>query len=184
MNIVVYCSSQADLGIEYEAIAEKLGKWIGNRGHTLVYGGVNAGLMHTVAQSTHDNCGKVIGIVPEVFSHRVDKVCDEVILTRDLNERKAQMIEKGDLFIVLPGGIGSIDEWISTLSHIMVIERVNPNADKPIIAVNYKGVYDGVIMQLKSTNDSVFARGKRVDRSIIVKDIEQLISQLEKNHCE
>lgn len=178
MNIVVYCSSRADLGAEYEEIASALGQWVGSNGHTLVYGGVNAGLMHSVAQACHDAGAKVVGVVPEVFSYRTDEVCDEVILTADLNERKGKMIEIGDVFVVLPGGIGTIDEWVSTLSDIMVREKVDANADRPIVVVNHRGMYDGMIAQLATTNDSPFARGKRVDRSIAVADIEQLLQTL------
>lgn len=179
MNIVVYCSSRAGLGREYEEIAESLGKWIGGGKHTLVYGGVNAGLMHTTAQAAHDAGAKVVGVVPEVFRHRVDEVCDNVIFTADLNERKAKMIELADVFIVLPGGIGSIDEWIATLSHIMVMETVNPDVNKPIIVLNYKGVYDGMLQQLSDTNESIFARGKNVDRSIPVDSVSQMIDVLQ-----
>lgn len=178
MNIVVYCSSRADLGAEYEVIATSLGKWIGENGHTLVYGGVYAGLMHTVAKSSHDAGAHVVGVVPEIFSHRVDEVCDEVILTANLNERKGKMIEIGDIFVVLPGGIGTIDEWISTLSDIMVMETRDASADRPIVVVNHQGMYDAAITQLGLTNESVFARGRRVDRSIIVADIPQLLSTL------
>ena len=72
MNIVVYCSSREGLSPEYVQMAEALGHWIGEHHHSLVYGGVNAGLMHTVAQATANAGGKVIGIVPESFAHRVD----------------------------------------------------------------------------------------------------------------
>lgn len=178
MNIVVYCSSRADLGAEYEAIATSLGKWIGENGHTLVYGGVYAGLMHTVAQASHDAGADIIGVVPEIFSHRADELCDKVILTANLNERKGKMIEIGDIFVVLPGGIGTIDEWISTLSDMMVMETRDANADRPIVVVNHNGMYDATIAQFASTNESIFARGRRVDRSLIVTDIPQMLSAL------
>lgn len=178
MKIVVYCSSRYDLGKEYETIASVLGEWIGKSKSTLVYGGVKAGLMHSVAQAAHNAGAKIIGVVPEIFSHRTDNLCDEVLLTVNLNERKGKMIETGDIFVVLPGGIGTIDEWISTLSDIMVREKVDPTADRPIVVVNYKGIYDDVIAQLSATNESVFARGKRVDRSISVSDAESMIVTL------
>lgn len=178
MNIVVYCSSRSELPSGCLPMAEALGKWIGENNHTLIYGGVDAGLMHSVAQAVSDAQGKIIGVVPEVFKHRADALCNSLIYTKNLSERKAKMIELGDIFVVLPGGIGTIDEWISTLSDIMVMERIDPLADRPIIVANLDGMYDATLTQLAQTNDSVFARGKRVDRSIAISDTIQLLDQL------
>lgn len=178
MNIVVYCSSRAELGSGYEELASELGRWIGESGNTLVYGGVNAGLMHSVAQAAYDSGAKMVGVVPEVFKHRADEVCSELILTSNLNERKGKMIQIGDVFVVLPGGVGTIDEWISTLSDMMVMETKNPSADRPIVVVNYCGMYDAMLRQLMQTNDSPFARGKRVDRSIAVEDVASMLAVL------
>lgn len=180
MKIAVYCSSREGLGEEYEKIAIALGEWLGNNNCELVYGGVKAGMMHTVAQAAHDAGAKIIGIVPEIFSHRADPLCDEIILTTDLNDRKAKMIDIADAFVVLPGGIGTIDEWISTLSHIMVMQSKNPDYDKPIIVVNKENMYAGLIDQLRATSESVFARGKRIDRSIIVSDTTEMLNSLKK----
>ena len=94
------------------------------------------------------------------------------------SKRKGKMIEIGDIFVVLPGGIGTIDEWISTLSDMMVMETRDANADRPIVVVNHNGMYDATIAQLASTNESIFARGRRVDRSLIVTDIPQMLSAL------
>ena len=115
MNIVVYCSANSDLPSEIVAIATALGRWIGERGHTLVYGGVNAGLMHATAVAAHEaGCRHIVGIVPECFEHRADPLCTELQLARDLCDRKSRLIAQGDVFVVLPGGLGTIDEWIST----------------------------------------------------------------------
>ena len=179
MKVAVYCSSRADLDREYEDLAFLLGSWIGQHQCELFYGGVNAGLMHSVAQSAHDSGAKVVGVVPEVFSHRVDELCDEVIFSADLNDRKAKMISIADVFVVLPGGIGTIDEWISTLSHIVVMQSKEPNYDKPILVVNLNGIYDSLIQQIATTSSSVFARGKGIECSIIVSNGDELSNQLD-----
>ena len=95
------------------------------------------------------------------FTHLVSRIAQEI-----------------DIPFTVGGGIGTIDEWVSTLSDIMVREKVDANADRPIVVVNHRGMYDGMIAQLAATNDSPFARGKRVDRSIAVADIEQLLQTL------
>ncbi len=177
MNIVVYCSSQEGLSNDYIEMAEAIGKWIGSNHHTLVFGGVKSGLMHNVAQATHDAGGRVVGVVPESFKERTHPVCDEVIYCNNLSDRKDLMILKGDIFICLPGGIGTIDEWISTLSQLIVFGNENKN---PIFAINYCGMYDDLIKQLSSCTNSVFARGKDISCTKVVSDINDLINQLNK----
>ena len=176
MNIAVYCSSRNDLPQEYVNLAETLGNWIGTNHHTLVYGGVNAGLMHITAQAVHDHGGKVLGVIPEFFLHRADVLNDQLVTTRDLNDRKSRMIEMADAFVVMPGGIGTIDEWISTLSQLIV----NGDEKHGIIVVNHQGMYDGTIQQLADCTDSIFARDRNINRSVIVDDATQLIEQLTK----
>ncbi len=177
MNIAVYCSSQAGLPEPYEAAARAAGQWIGSGGHTLVYGGVDAGLMHTVAQATHDAGGHVTGIVPERFVNRTDKVVDTVISTVDLSDRKMKMIEMADVFVVLPGGIGTIDEWISTLSQIIVN---GDNDNRGIVAVNIGHIFDHQIAELKAMSQSPLARGKRIDMTTEVTTPTQLTDFLTK----
>ena len=176
MNITVYCSASADLPQEVNDIASALGKWIGENHHTLLYGGVKAGLMHTTAQAAQDaGCDNIIGIVPECFAHRADPLCTKVLLARDLSKRKSMLINRGDVFVVLPGGLGTIDEWISTLSQLIVDGK-----DKPIIVVNCDGMFSGMIQQLRATAQSQFARASSIDRSIVVDNTVQLINQLNK----
>lgn len=177
-KVAVYCSSRADLGREVTEGARLIASRIGECGAALVYGGVNAGLMHEVATAAKDSGAMVTGVVPKVFAHRVDDVCTEVLTARDLNERKGIMINEADLFVVLPGGIGTIDEWVSTLSHIMVEEKVRADADKPILVWNHEGMYEGMVKQLCDTAESVYARGKRVDRSLIFDTAEPLAATM------
>ena len=174
MNIVVYCSANADLPDEITSIATALGKWIGEGGHSLVYGGVNAGLMHITAQAaTEAGCQSVVGIVPEFFKHRADPLCSELVLARDLNDRKSKLIEHGDVFVVLPGGLGTIDEWISTLSTLVV-----EGSDRPIIVVNYGGMFSALAEQLLNTAQSQFSRSPLIASSILVNNSQELIDKL------
>ena len=174
MNIVVYCSANADLPDEITSIATALGKWIGEGGHSLVYGGVNAGLMHITAQAaTEAGCQSVVGIVPEFFKHRADPLCSELVLARDLNDRKSKLIEHGDVFVVLPGGLGTIDEWISTLSTLVV-----EGSDRPIIVVNYGGMFSALAEQLLNTAQSQFSRSPLIASSILVNNLQELINKL------
>lgn len=178
MKVACYCSSMSDLPQEVIYGTRLIGSTIGECGAELVYGGVNAGLMHETALAAHQSGAKVTGVIPRFFMHRADPLCDEVIPTEDLNDRKGKMISLSDIFIILPGGIGTIDEWVATLSHIMVAERTDPNADKPILVWNRNGMYDGMAAQLNATGSSIYARGRKIDRSQIFSSPEELAKAL------
>ena len=173
MKFVVYCSSQEGLEEKYQQLALQLGTWIGQHGHTLLYGGSNAGLMHITASAVHEAGGHVIGVIPEMFRHRIDPLCDEVVYTANLGDRKQYMIEHGDVFIVLPGGIGTLDEWMSTLA-VMTIG----NDDPPVIVANLDGLYDATIQQLAVMTRTPFARGKNLARTLVARTAAELISAL------
>ena len=169
MKFVVYCSSQEGLEEKYQQLARELGTWIGQNGHTLLYGGSNAGLMHITAAATH-----IIGVIPEMFRHRIDPVCDEVVYTANLGDRKQYMIEHGDAFVVMPGGIGTIDEWMSTLA-VLTIGNDDP---RPVIAANIDGLYDATIQQLADMTRTPFARGKNLARTLVATTPTELLSIL------
>ena len=174
MKFVVYCSSQEGLDEKYQQLATQLGAWIGQHGHTLLYGGSNAGLMHVTAAAVHEAGGQVIGVIPEMFRHRIDPVCDEVVYTANLGDRKQYMIEHGDVFVVMPGGIGTLDEWMSTLA-VMTIGNDDP---RPIIVADIDGLYDATIQQLAILTGTPFARGKDLSRTLVAHTPTELLSTL------
>lgn len=174
MKFAVYCSSRQRLDQEYIQLAQALGQWIGTHGHTLVYGGVNAGLMHEVAQACHDAGGHVTGVNIEAFKHRTDPLVDEVIYTANLGERKACMYQLADAFIVLPGGLGTADEWMATLSQLVV-----DGSERRIIVVNRHGMYDSLLRYLDEMAHSPFARHRHLDLTVPVTTLQELIEKLE-----
>ncbi len=174
MNIVVYCSSMEGLEEKYQQLAIALGSWIGQQGHTLLYGGSNAGLMHVTAAAVHAAGGHIVGVIPEMFRHRIDPVCDEVVYTANLGDRKQYMIEHGDVFIVLPGGIGTLDEWISTLA-VMTIGNDDP---RPIIVADLDGMFDPTLQQLAVLSRTPFARGKDLSRTLVAHNADELLHTL------
>lgn len=173
MKIVVYCSSMEGLEKNYQQLAAALGTWIGQNGHTLLYGGSNAGLMHITAAAVHKAGGHVIGVIPEMFRHRIDPLCDEVVYTANLGDRKQYMIEHGDVFVIQPGGIGTIDEWMSTLAVMTIADDT-----RPIIVANIDGMYDATIQQLESLTRTPFARGKNLSCTQAATSTDQLLQIL------
>ena len=174
MKVVVYCSSQENLDTKFQQLAQTLGTWIGQNGHTLLYGGSNAGLMHITAAAVHEAGGHIVGVIPEMFRHRIDPLCDEVVYTANLGDRKQYMIEHGDVFIVLPGGIGTLDEWMSTLA-VMTIGNDDP---RPIIVADLDGMFAGTVQQLADLTRTPFARSKNLSRTLVAPTPTDLIATL------
>ena len=175
MNIAVYCSSRPHLGQRYIDVARALGQWMGQHGHTLVYGGVNAGLMHVMAKAVKENGGEAVGVITENFKPMADRLVDRLITTADLSERKSRMYALSDFHVVLPGGIGTIDEWMAALSQHVVDKREGVG----IMVVNIDGMYDHIINQLHALANTRFAGDKHIEAMMEVTDTEQMLNKLD-----
>ncbi len=139
MNICVFCSSSDSTPFIYKIAAEELGQQIATRGHTLIFGGGNIGLMREVAQSALQSGGKAVGVIPEYLrskEQRFDKV-DELIITDTISERKETMIKKADAFVVLPGGWGTLEEFFE-----IAAAKFRDNDERPIALLNTAGFYN------------------------------------------
>ncbi|MBQ3962836.1 MAG: TIGR00730 family Rossman fold protein, partial [Erysipelotrichaceae bacterium] len=112
MNITVYLGAAFGNDPCLQSEAEKLGAYIGQAGHTLVYGGSHNGLMGVLARSAKNNGARVIGVEPQFFIDAgfVNDDVDELYVTQTMSERKNKMIELGDAFIAFPGGTGTLEE--------------------------------------------------------------------------
>ena len=140
MNIAVYCASSGSLAPCFYEQAESLGKWIGGQGHTLVYGGCSLGLMESVSKGVKaTGKGWVIGVAPHILQERglVSANIDEIVFCDDLTERKRIMMEKSDIFIAMPGSIGTLDEAFSVMAqHVIGIDG------KMVIFWNLNGFWE------------------------------------------
>lgn len=124
---------------EFTAAAAELGEWIGRNSHTLVYGGSDKGLMRECARAVKANGGRIISVAPSfvVENGLLNPESDEIVSVSSLAERKAEMIRISDVFIALPGGIGTLDEVFSVAACNVVGE-----CGKPILLMNLEGIYD------------------------------------------
>ena len=141
MNITVYLGANQVNSDRLISATKELGAFIGKRGDTLVYGGSKMGMMGILADSVLASGGKVIGVEPRMFVENEfqHSGITELIVTEDMPERKAKMIELGDAFIALPGGTGTLDE----ISEIMSLVSLNV-IDSPCILYNIDGYYNGL----------------------------------------
>lgn len=145
MRIAVYCSSRENIPQSYRNDAAIIGNYIGSHRHTLIYGGIGSGLMETVSVAAHATGARVVGIVPVTKKHLCHGVNDENILACDLSDRKAKMIQLGELFIVLPGGYGTLDEMVSTFSSL----TFTGDEEKRIIMLDKDGLFEPILSQLQ-----------------------------------
>ena len=139
MNITVYLGANAGNDPALAQATAELGRWIGESGSTLVYGGSASGLMGVLAKSVLGAGGKAIGVEPQFFideGYEFDGLT-ELIVTRDMSERKAKMIELGDAFIAFPGGTGTLEEIAEVMSKLAL-----NHLDAPCIFYNLNGYYD------------------------------------------
>jgi uncharacterized protein (TIGR00730 family) len=139
MKIAVYCSAKDVIPAEYLALGDALGRWLGEHGHTLVYGGATGGLMTRVSDAAKAAGAHVIGVIPPRIkaAGRLAKNCDELIEVANMAERKQRMREQADCFICMPGSYGTLDEMMDVLASGTVGEH-----RKPLYVLNYRGFYD------------------------------------------
>lgn len=154
-SVCVFCSSSDSVDTVYQETATDLGRRLGQLGLHLIYGGASIGLMGCVARGVHEFGGRVTGVLPEFFMNKDIEYgdADELIVTKDMRERKAVMDQKSDAFITLPGGIGTMEEAMEILS--MKQLKLTP---KPLVFINTCNFFDGLISNLQEMVDLKFAK--------------------------
>ena len=145
MNICIFCSANSNIPTEYFERTSELGTWMGANGHTLVFGGCNLGLMECVAKVVHDAKGMTVGVVPTIVEKggKVSDYVDVKILCDNLSDRKDLMIERSDVIIALPGGVGTLDEIFTVLAAASIGYH-----NKCVILYNIGGFWDSLIAML------------------------------------
>ena len=153
MKICVYGASSASTEKSYIKEVEELGREIGRRGDSLIFGGGADGLMGAAARGVHETGGKILGIAPKFFN--VDGVlfenCTEFAWTNTMHERKKMMEDTSDAFIITPGGIGTFEEFFEALT-LKQLGRHN----KPIVIFNINGYYDKLTEFMRNAMDNNF----------------------------
>jgi uncharacterized protein (TIGR00730 family) len=143
MNICVFLSA-ADLDERYTRPAREFAELIGKGGHTLVWGGSDTGLMKVVADGVRETGGRLVGISVDFLRAWARKDADEMVLAKDLANRKALMLARSDAVVVMAGGLGTLDEATEILEL-----RKHRLHDKPVVLLNTAGFYDGLALQLQ-----------------------------------
>ncbi|GIF73367.1 LOG family protein [Asanoa siamensis] len=150
MQICVFLSA-ADLDDRYTAPAREFAKLIGAGGHTLVWGGSETGLMKVVADGVRASGGRLVGVSVEFMRSVARADADELVIAPDLATRKALLLARVDAIVVLPGGLGTLDE----VTEILELRKHGLHA-KPVVLLNIAGFYDGLSLQLRRMDGEGF----------------------------
>ncbi|MFC8066568.1 TIGR00730 family Rossman fold protein [Streptomyces sp. NPDC057293] len=150
MNICVFLSA-ADLDARYTGPAKEFGELLGKGGHTLVWGGSDTGLMKVVADGVQGSGGRLLGVSVDSLAAKAREGADEMVIAKDLAERKRLLLERADAVVIMVGGTGTLDE----ATEILELKK-HGHTDKPVVLLNTAGFYDGLKEQFRRMEDEGF----------------------------
>jgi len=176
--ICVFCSSSETIDNKYKQQAALLGKLIAQKGFDLVHGGGKIGLMGVIANKVQENGGKVTGILPESLNLEgiASETDDEIIITKDMPDRKAEMRKRSIAFIILPGGFGTLEELFETIT----LKQLN-YIQKPIVLLNFYHYFDELISFLDKAVKLNFISEQHRQLIYITENCEEAIQYIENN---
>jgi uncharacterized protein (TIGR00730 family) len=168
LAVCVYCAS----GPRHKGLldlATQVGAAIAERGWTLVSGGGNVSAMGAVAIGARSRGGRTVGVIPKALVHRelADVDADELIVTDTMRQRKQIMEDRSDAFIVLPGGLGTLEELFETWTAGYLGMH-----DKPVVMIDPDGHYRGLRIWLATLVEPGYVSRDALDRLIVVQDVE------------
>jgi uncharacterized protein (TIGR00730 family) len=173
--VCVYCGSGPGSNPKFVETARALGRILAENNIRLIYGGGSIGLMGAIAESVVDHGGQVTGIIPEFLKARelMFRGAQEIIVTRDMHERKRLMFERADAFVALPGGIGTLEELVEQLTWAQLGHH-----KKPILIANIDGFWDPLCTLLDHMREMQFIRAGLTVAPLIANDVEAILPAL------
>ncbi|MEV0350894.1 TIGR00730 family Rossman fold protein [Nonomuraea sp. NPDC050680] len=176
MNICVFCASSQKIDEKYLQLATEVGAELAQRGHTLVSGGATVSCMGAVTAATRASGGRTIGVIPQVLVdiEVADTNSDELIVTTGMRERKAAMDERSDAFLVLPGGIGTLEELFEIWT-----ARVLGIHDRPLVILDPWGLYTPLRQLIENMYEAGFTRANIFDAISWTSTVEEAFAHLE-----
>lgn len=175
MKIGVFCSANGQIDRDFFHATEELGRWMAEQGHVLVFGGVNQGLMECIAQAVHNGGGRTIGVVPQIVEKtgRTSQYVDVEMACDNLTDRKQLMMDQSDVFVALPGGIGTLDEVFTVAASATIGYH-----QKVVVLYDLKGFWTPLIAMLDDLQRRGMVRGQWQDYIKIASSLEELATLL------
>jgi len=173
--VCVYCGSGPGSNPKFVEAAHNFGRILAENDIRLIYGGGSIGLMGAIAESAVDHGGQVTGIIPEFLKARelMFRRAQEVIVTRDMHERKRLMFERADAFVALPGGVGTLEEFVEQLTWSQLGHH-----KKPILIANIDGFWDPLCALFDHMREMQFIRAGLTVAPLIVDRAEEILPAL------
>lgn len=175
MNICMYGASSDNISEIYIEKAKEFGRKLAENKHTLVYGGGNSGVMGAAAENVLVSGGNVVGIAPHFFKDRneLSDNCSEFFYTQTMRERKQLMEDKSDAFVMMPGGIGTFEEFFE----ILTLKQLRQH-DKPIVIANINKYFDLLLAMLRKAEDEKFLSEKHLQLFSVCSSIDEIFELL------
>jgi len=175
-NICVYCGSGPGLNPVFAEAARALGRILAASRIGLVYGGGSLGLMGEVARATLKHGGHVTGIIPGFLSEREQMLIEaqELVVVDDMHQRKQLMFAKSDAFVALPGGLGTLEEFVEQLTWTQLGRHT-----KPIVLANIEGFWNPLLALFDRMSGETFIRPGLDLKVIVVDDVEKIVPAIE-----
>lgn len=171
-SLCVFCGARFGADPAARDVAVRMGELLAREGITLVYGGGGVGLMGLVANAALKGGGRVVGIIPQFLLKREagHPALSETVVVETMHERKLQMFERSDAFVVLPGGVGTLEELFEVLSW-----RTLGLHTKPIVIVDQGGYWEPLAALLRSIVEGGFAERSHLDHVAFVDDLGEVL---------
>ena len=176
MNLCVYGASSDLIDPAYLTEGERLGERMAQRGHGLVFGAGQTGMMGALARGMAKHGGTIIGVAPKFFDEPgvLYQECTEMIFTETMRQRKEIMEERADGFIMTPGGIGTYEEFFE----ILTLKQLGRH-EKPVGILNAGGYFDDLAKLLEDTAAKGFMHEDCLKLYFITDDVEKLLDYME-----
>ena len=176
-NICVYCASGSGRNPAFAKAARDFGRILAENRIGLVYGGGSLGLMGEIAHATLRHGGHVTGIIPGFLSEREHMLIEaqELIVVDDMHQRKHLMFVKSDAFVALPGGIGTLEEFVEQLTWSQLGRHA-----KPIVLVNIEGFWGPLLALFDKMSGELFVRPGLELNMLVVDRVDEVISAIDK----
>jgi uncharacterized protein (TIGR00730 family) len=174
-SLCVYCGSRSGADPRFAEVAAEVGRWIGQHGGQLVYGGGNNGLMGILADAALDAGARVVGVIPHSMVERewAKRDCTELHVVDNMHQRKSLMAQRADAFLALPGGIGTFEEFFEAWSWRMLQFH-----QKPVALLDQDGYYQPLLQFLQQSVRNGFMNEAQMELLTVGSDPATLLPQL------
>ncbi len=173
-TVCVYCGSGTGTDPAFVQAARQFGRNLAENGVRLVYGGGKVGMMGAVSEAVLQHRGRVTGIIPEfLVAKEHARKSSDLIVTRDMHERKRKMFEMADAFVAMPGGVGTLEEIVEQITWVQLGRH-----KKPVLLANIRGFWDPLCALFEHMKALEFIRYGLEFDLLVAKDVGDILPML------